>query len=380
MENNLSKTSATITWFTGNYGSVFQAYALQQAQEKIGVKNTIINYQPNAKEKLKFFLTSSARMVTLKAKIDARKIQKEFMTEKEIKEKDKRFKSFYSSNLVLSSPIYTQEEMNGISDKYDYYICGSDQIWNPAYFKKCQYLSFVSDNKKKIAYAPSVGTTYLSEANKRKIKPLLRRFDFVSVREKQSVDLIQPLINIPVQVVCDPVFLLTADEWNVKIPLHKSDDYIFCYFLGQNEEYRNAAKRLSEKTGLKIKSVPNNYWGYGMDGEIVKTAGPAEWLDLIRNANYVITDSFHATAFSIIFNKNFYVLKRFKDGDKTSQNSRIYHILELVGLMDRIISADGSDTVDPAITSDRWRKVNENTAAYREKLLNWLKNSMGGSD
>ncbi|MCC8195499.1 MAG: polysaccharide pyruvyl transferase family protein [Ruminococcus sp.] len=379
MKNTVAKTSATITWFTGNYGSIFQAYALQQAQQKMGMYNTIINYQPNSNEKLKFFLTSSARSVTLKSKIDARKIQKDFMSKENIAKKNRRFDAFYSSYLNLTDPIYSQDTMGDISNEYDCYICGSDQIWNPAYFKKCQFLDFASDSKRKIAYAPSVGTTQLSDAEKRKMEPLLKRFDCISVREKQSVELIQPMVNIPVQVVCDPVFLLTADDWNQLIPkVQPQEEYIFCYFLGQNEDYIQIAKWLSEKTGLKLKSVPNNYWGYGIDAEIIKTAGPIEWLDLIRNASYVITDSFHATALSIIFNKNFYTLRRFKDGDKASQNSRIYHILDVAGLTERLISIDCCDESVPQIDDVKWHEVNEKMVAYREQSLDWLKSAIRG--
>lgn len=379
MKDTSIKTSATVTWFTENYGSIFQAYALQQAQQKMGVYNDIINYQPNVKEKLKFFLTSSARSVTLKSKTDARKIQKEFMSKEDITEKNRRFDAFYSSYLNLTDPVYSQDAMGGISDDYDCYICGSDQIWNPAYFKKCQFLDFASDDKRMIAYAPSVGTTQLSDAEKRKMEPLLKRFDYISVREKQSVELIRPMVNIPIQVVCDPVFLLTADDWNQLIPkVQPYEKYIFCYFLGQNDEYIQIAKWLSEKTGLILKSVPNNYWAYGIDAEIIKTAGPIEWLDLIRNASCVITDSFHATALSIIFNNNFYTLRRFKDGDKASQNSRIYHILGVAGLDDRVISMECREKVAPQIDDVKWHEVNEKMAAYREQSLDWLRNAIEG--
>ena len=204
--------TATLTWFSGNYGSIMQAFALQRTVMKLGYGNHIINYVPNKWEKLAFFCKSSARFVTLKAKIENRKIESKFLNREEIDFKNKKFEEFYKKSLALTEMIPTQKQMQSLNGQYRIFLCGSDQIWNPNYFKKCNFLDFVSDSNQKIAYAPSVGTTQLAENEKSQMKPYLNRFDKISVREESSKSLIESVVDKPVQVVCDPVFLLPREN------------------------------------------------------------------------------------------------------------------------------------------------------------------------
>lgn len=167
---------------------------------------------PISGKNLLFFVKVSARFVTLKAKIENKKIESKFLNREEIDLKNKKFEEFYKQSLALTEMIPTQKQMQSLNSQYHIFLCGSDQIWNPNYFKKCNFLDFVSDSNQKIAYAPSVGTTQLTENAKRKMKPYLDRFDKISVREESSKSLIECVVDKPVQVVCDPVFLLSREN------------------------------------------------------------------------------------------------------------------------------------------------------------------------
>lgn len=367
--------TATLTWFSGNYGSTMQAFALQRTIIGLGYSNHIINYTPDKLEKLLFFCKSSARFVTLKAKIENKKIETSFLTKEEIEFKNKEFKEFYENSLFLTEVITSQKQMQTLNKRYHAFLCGSDQIWNPNYFKKCNFLDFVSDSIRKIAYAPSVGTTQLTEKEKNRMRPYLNRFYRISVREESSKSLIEDLVDKPVRVVCDPVFLLPREKWIEHMQLTKQDErYILCYFLGDNPEYKKTIEHLKDSLKIKVKVIPTNTFGYNMGFETLKTVGPREWVNLLYGAEFVLTDSFHATAFSIIFNKSFYVLKRFSDTSTKSQNSRIYHLLNTAGLKDRIWNDD--NVAISYIENDMWNAVNQRMLEQREDSVLWLKKAL----
>lgn len=377
----MNKKSATITWFRNNYGSSMQAFSLQTAITALGIENELINYQPSTIEKMKFFLTSPARIVTLKAKISNQKISKKFVSKTDEQVKKDRYEDFYNKYLKTTQKFSSQKELKKISDTYDFYFCGSDQIWNPAYFKKCQFLEFVNKNNVKIAYAPSIGTAVLSKREKNKMVCLIKQFQSVSTREKVSAELLQPYINQKIEVVCDPVYLLQKEKWEKIFDLkdgNRKSKYILCYFLGNSHKYWSIAKKLVEATGYEIKIVPNSLQDYEIGYEIEKSVGPIEWISLMYNAELILTDSFHATSFSLIFNKNFYTLKRFADNSKKSQNSRIYHILSLCNLQSRVLDNFNEQVVNQYhITNNKWEKVNTKLNIYRCDSLAWLKNSIG---
>lgn len=206
------------------------------------------------------------------------------------------------------------------------------------------------------------------------MKPYLNRFDKISVREESSKSLIESVVDKPVQVVCDPVFLLPREKWIEDMQLKAPEEkYILCYFLGDNPEYQKTVEKLRDILNIKVKVIPTNTFGYTLGFETQKTVGPKDWLSLLYGAEFVLTDSFHATAFSIIFNKSFYVLKRFSDTSPKSQNSRIYHLLNMTGLEDRIWQ---NTTNVSYIENDTWKTVDEKMRTERETSTLWLKNAL----
>ena len=327
MEN---KKVSIMTWYTyDNYGSVLQAYALRQTIKEIGYKNVdMVNYLPKSQR------------IRLIKRINKKNIKRKLLLRKEktrnlLNQKQEKFNRFRENNLTLTKICNDSTELFLLNDEYDKFICGSDQIWAPTVFDENYFLSFVSNNSKKISYAPSIGLPSIDNIYiKKKIQELISQFESISIREEQGKEIIQQFTNKDVQVVLDPTLLLNKLEWNERFDLEsKEKDYIVFYCLGTNEKHYEIAKRIAKKLGKELKVIPGDVLDYKKQG--VVNASPEEFLKLIYNAYMVITDSFHGTIFSINFNVPFITFRRFKD-NKLSQNSRIYNILKKVNLEDRI--------------------------------------------
>ncbi len=194
----------------------------------------------------------------------------------------------------------------------DAYICGSDQIWNPYYKKGYNdpgyFLNFVPKGKKRIAYAPSFGCDDIPLEAQKNLKYYLDQFDAVSVREQEGADIIEKYADMKVPVVADPTFLLTREEWKsiAKIPANTPDKYILCYRFMKNEEMTECMNYLSKTLHLPIITLPLSRVALSDPYKKQFEAGPEEFIGLIQNATLICTDSFHATAFSLIMNKPFY--------------------------------------------------------------------------
>ncbi len=200
------------------------------------------------------------------------------------------------------------------------------------------------DERKRISYAPSIGYNKIQDSIRDEFRICVNGIRFLSIRETQGADIIKSITGRDAKVVLDPSLLLNKSEWLEKIKDKKcvSPDgkYILLYILGDNEEHVRYAKQLSKGTGYKLIAI-NTKYGRIKDLDVVY-GDPFDFVELVNNASYVLTDSFHGVAFSINLEKQFVVFKRFKDDDLISQNSRIYNILEKTNLKDRLISADES--------------------------------------
>ncbi len=356
--------TATVTWITHqNYGTDLQAYALQQYLLKKGFENTIISdkyiicpyllsQQESGKGKTenvqrdddvtsntmsqrikRYILSPKSFFREYRIHMDYRKTLKKNDICVFYRECMKQIEDFKKRRLNISES-YSQENMYRHNDEYDVFICGSDQIWSvfDINFKGYFYLDFVT--KKKIAYSPSIGTTNIADEKKKIIKEYLRDYSAVSVRENVSAVQLSELCDRNVHWVCDPTLLHTIEFWeefSANETLEK-DKYLLCYFLGENAWYFSYVKKMAKKLKLKPILIPIresfafNRWAcrYGIS--------PEKFVALIRDASYVVTDSYHAMIFSMIFEKKYLYLKRFKDDDVFSQNIRVNSLLEKVGL------------------------------------------------
>ena len=345
------KVGIVSCYFKHNYGSMLQAYATQQILDNMGIENETINVDENIhfiNGKKKYYITQIANLSFIKSKLGMIKLKFDKKLKKDLGKniaiRDKKYEEF-KKEFRLTKPYKTYKELNEECTRYSDIIVGSDQLWLPVNVIADYYtLNWVEDKINKISLATSFGVSKIHNKYKEKYSKFLNRIENLSVREKSGVKLVKELSQKDAMLACDPTLLLTKEEWQkiaVKDKIVK-DKYILCYFLGKSIEHRKFAEKLKQKTGYKIVSLnhADEYVKYSdiFADETPYDIGPRQWINLIENAEYVCTDSFHGTIFSLINNKNFFTFERYNSkNSKISTNSRIYSLLETVQLKERLI-------------------------------------------
>lgn len=366
------------TWFRDmNYGTILQALALQTYLKKLGHEPCLINYLPPRnfpKDKRRSF------MQKVRGKLDyiCTNKYKAVHTETFQHKQDRFFKAI-DENCCVTAPVKCNEDFDKLGDKFDAFICGSDQIWNPNWLDKRFFLDYVNGNeKKKISYAPSIGLSELPRERYQDYADLLKDFSAVSLREENAVLQLKEILNKPVQNVCDPVFLLTKAEWlNFSGNERKiNEPYLFYYFLTYNSKHWLAVKRFAKKHKLKIVGLPvvgRQFYVYGTNEYIA--ASPADFINYINNAEYVFTDSFHATSFSILLETQFFVFEQFASGFYLNTNARVIHILNKFGISNRLLKHNSTHI--PKTENIDFSSAHKNAEGFirssKEYLLNSLK-------
>lgn len=348
-----------ITWFTyENFGTKLQAIALQKylkdnkhtpilmnfeppENEKIEVKSHIINNYKNIENKKLIIKKVKNKIYNFIEKIGRRKYKNELL------ERSRNFKDIIRDNCILSERIESKKEYINACNEMDCLVFGSDQIWNPNWFHPFYYANYEEIVVKKVAYAPSIGITEINNPQKESYQKSLESFSRIGIREKTGKKIIQELYKGTVEQVVDPTLLHTQDEWRQMLGVQQSHDnhpekYICVYFLGENMKHWKMVYSLARKEKLKVKIIPCVGTSFLRRGVVVANATLHEFVEIISNAQYVITDSFHGTVFSVIFNRNFYTVERFNSKDSLSQNSRIFDFLSEIDLIERIIPFDSS--------------------------------------
>lgn len=358
--------TATITWITYlNFGTFLQAYALQKIINSLGYENVILSDKSiidslTNTRKIRLFLSRIKWFVlNLLRKPDCR-----------IRESIESYELFKKQFLKIDETWINTEELN---ERYDVFVCGSDQIWSPNVpFHSYYYIGFT--NKKKIAYAPSLGSFDYPQDKVSIIKPYLKSFSNLSVREIQGERIIKEKFGLDCRTVIDPTLLLDRNDWE-KLAKRKEDhEYILCYFLTYNEVYLRFVRDFADRKGLELRLFITDirYKNYADKPLYV---GPQEFLNEIRNSNYFFTDSFHGSIFAIQFEKEFYTFKRFKDDAKNNQNSRIVNLFEMLGLMSRFLSEEETFKVDLLDMID-YHTVKDMLSIERSMSLNYLKEAL----
>lgn len=324
-----------------NYGGFLQEMALQDILKKLGYRNEIIDYSPE-NEMLIFSMKHGIRYFSVRkmyGKIRD-KYLKDTLSSKTLENTRQRkiaFDRYRKENISLSTK-YDYKNIHDSKLPYTTLICGSDQIWNPDYSIPAFFLDFSTDAKK-IAYAASIGKDKLTSLQKKRYHELLKNLDNISVREKSAVDIIEQLTSKKVELVLDPTLLHTSEYWITKAleSSKKYQNYIFCYFLEISDAEIKAAEEIGKKMGRKIVTIPHLH---GVDepefGDIEDAdINPGDFLKLIYDADLILTDSFHASVFSILFDKRFYVFGRNSNG--YSMNTRLETLLDHVDAADLLI-------------------------------------------
>lgn len=345
-----------------NYGALLQAFALRYSLSKLGAEAQILDYRNPIMEDMYSYPPFSQRK-NLRDKV-------KFLIQgkSELKRRTK-FEYYRNKYLNLSNELHTEEDMKLVSDKYDKFITGSDQVWNYGAhnFDKNYFLEFVNERTKKYSYAASFGISSLPKEYIAEYKGVLSDFAMCSVREKQGLEILSALGIEHRRIDLDPTMLLTKGDWlsQFNIPVNPKQKYIFAYYFELTDTLRSYIEQLAKKTDCTVVFVGNPLKApFCCKCKALKTADPIDFVNAIANAEYVVTNSFHGTAFSIIFNKKFYV-ELLKTDAKV--NSRIENILHVFSLEKRIIDTHyKEDDVD-------WNLVNSRMSEMRKESLDYLK-------
>lgn len=308
-----------------NYGSLLQAWALQTAVRSLGYDVEDIDYAPSKTEKMKNLLCSgnSPRLILdgMKKRSASRGL-------------NDGFDEFRQTQLTLSPVCRDEGVLSRQALKYDVLLCGSDQIWSPTWLNPAYFLNFTK--KPKIAYAASLGVSTLSDKPKaRKIAALTKDFSAISVREEEGAALLQAITGTQPPVMPDPIMLLPRERWlsliGGDIPMGND---ILCFFLADNPAYWTHVEQIRQKTGLGVRVIPRTESALQSAYPLAKGVAPAQWLRLIAGASMVLTDSFHAAAFSLLLHTPCTILRRYREDDPESRNSRVDQLLRTLHVSD----------------------------------------------
>lgn len=385
------KIALVTCYFQHNFGSQLQAYATQMYFDKLNIPNETICIDGIKKEinkaKIKYFLSRCWDINTIKDKFSTVKKIWALKTGGEALKKNldlrkEMFNQFSKNMFRISQRCNSINELTDIATNYSAFIVGSDQLWLPSNIEANYYtLNFVPKDIPKISLATSFGISKLPKKQAKKAASFLKRLDFCSVRETSGKEIIKKLINKDVPVVCDPTILFTATEWNsiTKPERFYKEPYLFCYFLGNNPQQRKFVKRFKEKTGYKIIQLQHCDEYIKSDVDFPDYApynvGPSEFIQLIRDAEYVFTDSFHCSVFSMLYAKNFFTFRRYHSDNIVSTNGRLYSLLSIASLKDRLLT--GSESVEDCLIKEiNYNNVHEKLRKFRDFTKEYIENAL----
>ena len=358
------KKVGIFTYMLSNYGAVLQCYALHKyIREELHYDAEVVDFTTD--EHLKS-LSPFNNTINNPVKRLIYNMYVLLFRLYRINQRNKKTQKFKRDNIVFSKRYSTMQELLQNPPKEDYYVSGSDQVFNlNSDYYKVYYLAFNKGNAKKVAYAPSFGHTQLDENYWGKIEEYVMDFDSLSSREETGAFFLSKMTGKAVPVVVDPTMLLTVKEWlKIAQPPKYKEDYIFIYDLNGGEDLVRIAHNIKDKTKLKIICLTNSVMKrYKVDYQLY-SAGPSEFVGLIANASYVVTDSFHGSVFSIIFSKPFYT---YIAVEHTS--TRITNLLNSLGLSDHLItlsSIDESQQLPRPVSVE----LNSYTSSSKEYLNN----------
>lgn len=357
-----------------NYGAVLQAYATKKVLSQYGEVSTI-DYDNK-------FLNHHLDIFRFDMSIHGIKMLVHDILRLPYRLKAiGRFKNFMKSNMNLTQKLTANELMQGKAGKFDIYLCGSDQIWNPEIVsvEKCIdpifFLSFVPKGARKLSYASSTGHHYYTDKEKKEVKEMLKDFSMISTRESDGVEKLSEILpDREIHHVLDPTLLLSKEEWlealDIK-PTKPREKYILVYSVPRTKLIRKAIDYYADKLNMKIVAIDQMLFPLSKKIDIhIKDAGPKEFIELFLNANFVITDSFHGTCFAVNFGKPFVSVSAGK------RANRIVSLLSLFGINERLVNnGEEFKNIQYKIDSDKiLYKLEKTRNESRVILGNGIKN------
>lgn len=357
-----------------NYGSLLQSYATQNTIEKLGYESEIINYT-RYEERYNNLANTLLQGKKWNKNIVLRTIYKMIQTPNYAK-MYKKFEAFRKDFLKETESEYGScEELTENIPTADIYCSGSDQIWGKIgtkNFDESYFLEFAK-NRKCISYASSFGKTELSEELKEKLPKLLEKYSKILVREDSAKDILNSFGIKNAEQVLDPTLLMTKDEWQNLAKKSKlnleNKKYILMYQLHDNKEFDAFAKRFAKEKKMKLLRISPSIFHIIRSGKLIYLPNQFDFLNYFNNAEYILTDSFHATVFSIIFNKKFIDIM-----PKNNTGTRIKSILNLFNIPNRILNSyTDFNLIDGEIN---YNEVNEKIMKERENSINLLREAI----
>lgn len=364
-----------------NYGGNLQAYALCRVLNNMGLKTEQLSYDRYSGRKKRNFRPNGlkkylnrciTKMMNLRIKDN-------------LKRRNSSIEQFNKTQIPHTETVYDRNSIAQCAGRYEVFITGSDQVWHPIAYCPAYGLEFVPSDKIKLSYAASIAADTISDEYCDVLKKSLSDFSGISVRERNAADIVAELVTIPVQVSLDPTLLLSREEWEEICSTSKIEKpYLFCYFLGNDEIHRRLAEEYAEAQGLIIVTLPYLLGNYRrcdkkFGDEQLYDISPADFIALIKNADMIFTDSFHATVFSIIYEKRFVVFDRAISG---SMGSRLSSLMDMLGLRERFCDTAEMNQISyiSSLPDSRFDKVKVKIECLKENSLMYLKNSIFGEN
>lgn len=360
---------------TINYGGLLQAYALQKVLTDLGYDARLIDYcNPHRG-------TTTLSSYHLLRHFVWNNIVKRLLVGQGRLRATEAFKSGFFD--LSSVQYHDAETLHASPPEYDGYITGSDQVWNPRNnnFDSSYFLTFAPHGKKRISYAASFGISKVPDRYCRDYAGWLKQFDYLSVREREGQEIIEQLTGRIAEVVLDPTLLLSREQWNEVAVSRARENYILCYYMPGDRKVTDwitrTARRLSVMTGWRIIEIgQKEYMKFLFWRHFIFSAGPAEFVGLFQNASFVITNSFHGTAFAINYQKPFLVpVNRNLPPEKTL-SSRITHLLKTLGMEHRLSTVDDEMPIDDVFEID-FLSAESLLQKEKHRSIHFLKQALG---
>lgn len=383
------KVGLAITTYTHNYGSFLQSFALVETIKRLGytpevistkgVQNLISSARRKYFLKRMFNINELLSYSVMFKGIGMKLINNDYAKNQKIR--GAAFDRFRDKYFSFSPVGHTWEEVGNICRDYCAVVVGSDQLWRPANIEGGYFtLEFVPDEINKVAYASSFGIPRLEKPQAETVKHFIPRLNHIGVREERGQQIIKELTGIDVPVVCDPTLLFTKEDWDSYVGDRLiNDDYVLTYFIGDHEDYLRFAKRLSDYWGIKVVGIVhidgynNNISTYIDDTPY--DIDPFQFINLVKFAKCVLTDSFHCSVFSIHFEKEFFAFKRFSDTNTMSTNNRLTTLFNVAGIEGRILSGK-EDISDSLFKPINYSVVRDNIQKKRDFSMDYLSNAL----
>lgn len=356
-----------------NYGTVLQAYALQYQLAKLGVKSEYIRYEDYQSHFKGAIVRTLKRIIRSCVKKDVNSIDEfDFFSTKPFYSIRKGYNHFVCRRIKKSPLRYTDKELSKLK-RYDGFVVGSDQTWSQA---RCEssnryFLLEMPLDSKKYSYAPSIGSILNENDYLKKLSSNIQNFKMISCREKCNCALLSKATGKEVHHVVDPTLLLQPKDWDKIAPpcILPRKKYILCYILGEKAVISDFAQDLGRITSLPVYYIVTRPLYLSKEQKLFPT--PEDFISLIRDAAYVVTDSFHGTIFSINYGVSFYSFSK-REGDINSvDNARIIEILTQLGLEDRFVS-DEDKLSNVQISAPNYVDVHRKLCEMKTKSIKFL--------